>query len=66
MNEVIGGAVMLELGTVSGHKLRQDTLRQLLAQFHAPLVKGIHAPEGALSKDDVLIQGNERAKDLWG
>ena len=49
---------MAERRSVRGLQFRQDALRQRLAQFHAPLVKRVDAPEGALGKDDVLVQSN--------
>ena len=40
-------------------ELWQDVLGELLAQLHAPLVEGVDAPDGALHKDFVFIQGNQ-------
>lgn len=43
-------------------QLWQNTVCQLFAQLYAPLVKGEDVQDGALSKDLVLIQRNQRAQ----
>lgn len=40
----------------------QHRAGQLLAQFHAPLVEGIHVPDNPLDKDPMLVQGDERTQ----
>ena len=40
-------------------KFRQDALGQLLAQFHAPLVKTENIPDDTLDKDLVLVHGDK-------
>ena len=43
-------------------QFRHDTLRQHLAQLHAPLVEGIDVPEDALGKDRMFIEGHKLAE----
>jgi hypothetical protein len=43
----------------------QNLLRQYLAEFHTPLVERVDVPDRALREDAVLIQGDERAQDVW-
>jgi hypothetical protein len=40
----------------SRSRVRDNSLRQLLAQFDTPLVEGIDVPDGALSEDAMLIE----------
>ena len=42
-------------------KCRGDLERQLLSQFHTPLVVGVDAPDGAFDENDVLVQSDELA-----
>ena len=45
---------------------RGDLLGKLLAQLDAPLVVGVDAPDRALDKRDVLVQGDELAERKRG
>ena len=45
---------------------RSNLLGKLLAQLNAPLVIGVDAPDRALDKRDVLVQGDELAECKWG
>ncbi len=53
-----GGPVALQL--------RQNGVRQLLAQFHTPLVKGVDVPDHALGKYLVFVQRQQRTQNLRG
>ena len=44
----------------------EQQARQLLAQFHAPLVEGIDAPHHTLHEHLVLEERNEAAQGKWG
>src|SRR5699024_2033000 len=54
---VLGGARSL----AAPYRPRQS-LRQLLAQLHAPLVEGVDAPHHALHEGDVLVQRDQLAQ----
>ena len=43
-------------------QLTQHFFCQLLAQFHAPLIKRIDIPQHALDEDLVFVQRNQRAE----
>src|SRR5579871_399958 len=58
----VGRAVVIELRLLGALKLRDDSLSQDLAQFHAPLVEGIDLPDRALGEDAVLVEGHELAE----
>lgn len=52
---------------MSGHWVRAfqfwlDGFGQLLAQLNTPLIKGVDVPYDALSKDLVLVHGNEHSQ----
>src|SRR5947209_20442711 len=53
---------MAERGLWLALEFRDDALSQHLAQFDAPLVERIDAPDRALSEDRVLIEGDELAE----
>lgn len=38
---------------------------KLLAEFNSPLIVRVDVPDGTLSKDLVLIHGNQSAKSRW-
>src|SRR5438309_8982274 len=57
---------MAERGLWLALQFRDDALSQHLAQFDAPLVERIDAPDRALSEDRVLIEGDELAERVWG
>ena len=39
-------------------EFRQDCLRELFAEFHAPLIEGIDVPDDALREDFMLVEGD--------
>ena len=53
---------MVERGLFLVFKFRNNALGQYFAQFDAPLVKRVNAPDRTLGEDGVLIQGNELAQ----
>src|SRR5262245_20713418 len=53
---------MLESGFRLAFELRNNALRQDLAQLNAPLVEWVNVPDDALSEYSVLIQRNELAQ----
>src|SRR5262245_36342541 len=57
-------AVVAEPGLRLALELRDDALRQGLAELHAPLVERVDAPDGALREDRVLVEGDELAEGL--
>src|SRR5262245_4099896 len=61
-NQGIGGAVVMTLGLLGALELRDDLLREGLAQLHAPLIEGVDAPDRALGEDTVLIERNQLAQ----
>ena len=54
----------MSVGRAFALQFRQDCVGQLLAQLHAPLVKGIDVPDHALHEHLVLIQRQQRAQHL--
>src|SRR5205814_5987491 len=61
-NQGAGRAVVIELGFPPALQLRDDALRQHLAQLDAPLIERIDTPDSALSKDGMLIKSDKLAK----
>ena len=61
LDERLSRSVLLGLGGVVVEG-RGDLLGKLLAQLDAPLVVGVDAPDRALDKRDVLVQGDELTK----
>ena len=61
LDERLGRSVLLGLGGVVVEG-RGDLLGKLLAELDAPLVVRVDAPDRALDKRDVLVQGDELAK----
>src|SRR5262245_66490657 len=53
--------VVAEAGLRLALELRDDALRQRLAELHAPLVERVDAPDGALREDLVLGWAHEAA-----
>jgi len=43
-------------------ELRNNSLRQHLAQFHSPLIEGVNIPHRTLSKYVVLVQRHKRSE----
>src|SRR4051812_24616285 len=65
-DQAVGGTVVLELWLLSGLELRDDPLRELLAQLDAPLVEGVDVPDRALGEDGVLVERHQRAEGVRG
>src|SRR3974390_2127548 len=63
-NHVVGGAVVLQRRLLFTLEFGDDTLRQNLAEFHAPLIKRVDAPDDALGEKAVLVEGDEAAQHL--
>src|SRR3990172_8821547 len=55
-------AVVAEPGLRLALELREDALRQHLAELHAPLVERVDLPDGALGEDRVLVERDELAE----
>src|SRR3954465_1940777 len=64
LDQVVGGAVVMQVGVRLALQFGNDPLRQRLAQFHAPLVEGVDLPDGALGEDAVLVKRDEPAEGL--
>src|SRR3954447_6705577 len=45
-----------------GCQLRQDAVGELLAEFHAPLVKAVDAPQAALHRHLVFVERDQPAE----
>ena len=65
LDERLGRSVLLGLCGVVVEG-RGNLLGKLLAQLNAPLVVGVDAPDRALDKRDVLVQGDELAERKRG
>src|SRR5439155_26609581 len=61
-DQVVRRAVVVEVGLVGRLKLRNDLLRQDLAQLDAPLIEGVDPPDRSLGEDRVFVQRYERAE----
>src|SRR6202453_535216 len=61
-DQIVGGAVMLQFRLVGALELWNDALGERLAQFDAPLVEAIDAPDRALGEDAVLVQRDQLAQ----
>jgi len=55
---------VLELGFGDILELRDNALGERLAEFHAPLIEAIDAPDRALSENAVLIERDQLAERL--
>src|SRR5256885_577471 len=64
LDEVVGGAVVAELGLRLALQLRDDVLGQHLAELNAPLIERIDDPDGALGEHAVLVQRDELSERL--
>src|SRR5258708_4204541 len=58
-DQVVGGTIVAELGGGLALQLRDNALRQYLAQFDAPLIEGIDIPDHALGEYAVLVEGDQ-------
>src|SRR4051794_1238830 len=63
-DEVVGRAVVLERGILLVFEFGDDLLRELLAEFYAPLVEGVDVPDDALHEDTVLVKSDQFAQDV--
>ena len=61
LDEPVGGAVVVQFGVGLG-EFRKNLLRELLAEFHAPLVVAVDVPDNALDEDLVFVHGDEGAE----
>ena len=61
-DQVVGRTVVLQRRLRRALKLRNDALRQHLAQFHAPLVERVDLPDGALREHAVLVERDQLAQ----
>src|SRR5262245_44115319 len=57
----VRGGVVAEPGLRLALELRDDALRQRLAELDTPLVERVDAPDGALREDRVLVERDESA-----
>src|ERR1700692_2573794 len=65
-DKVGGGCIMLQGRLCGGLNLGNDVLGEYLAQFHAPLIKGVDMPDRPLGEDRVLVESDQFAQCLWG
>src|SRR5262245_41043455 len=63
-DQVVGGAVVLELGRRLFFELRDNRLCQRLAQFNAPLVERVDVPDNSLGVDAMLVERDQLAQRL--
>ena len=63
-DQVVGRAVVVELGLRLALELRDDALGQHLAQLDAPLVERVDVPDRALGEDAVLVERDQLAERL--
>src|SRR6478609_1877703 len=59
LDQLIGGAVVLQVRILIGLQFRDDLLGELFAQLHTPLVERSDGPDGALGEDAVLVEGDQ-------
>src|SRR5579883_2494345 len=62
LDQRIGRGIVLQFRLRCAFEFWHDSLRENLAQFHAPLIERADIPDHALREDDVLVQGNERTE----
>src|SRR6476469_9533274 len=51
LDQLVGGAVVLQVRVCLGLQFRDDLLGELLAQLDAPLIEGSDGPDRALGED---------------
>src|SRR3990167_6648235 len=61
VDQAVGRAVFGSV-LLAADQARIHALAQLLAQFHAPLIEGVGAPDHALGEHLVLVQGDQSAQ----
>src|SRR5262249_56151769 len=61
----VSRAVVPKLGFRRALELGNDALRELLAEFDAPLIEGIDLPDRALSEDAVLVERHQLTQRGW-
>ena len=64
-DEGVGRTVVLEIGIGPTSEFGYDSLGQHLAQLHAPLVKGVNVPNGALCENVVFVECYQAAQRPW-
>src|SRR6516225_4916012 len=63
-DQIVRGAVVLELRSCRALQFGNDRLRQRLAQFDAPLIERVDVPNDALRVDAMLVERDELAQRL--
>lgn len=58
-DQLVGGAIVLEVGCGGCFEFRDDALGEDFAEFDSPLVEGVESPEDTLDEDAVLIESDE-------
>lgn len=66
LDESVRRAIMSQLRLSGALQFWNDAVRQYLAQFNAPLIKGIDIPDGALYEDFVFVESNNLAQHVGG
>src|SRR5580658_8988722 len=61
-DQCIGRTIVFELRFRLTLEFRDDVLRELFAQFDAPLVEGVDLPDGSLGKDTVFVKRDQRTQ----
>src|SRR6185312_15891908 len=59
------GGRAVQAGEVAALQTRLDIAGQHLAQFHAPLIEAVDAPDRAAREHSVLLQRQQRAQARW-
>lgn len=60
-DQLVGGAIVLEVGCGGCFEFWNDSLGEDFAEFDTPLVEGVESPEDTLDEDAVLVEGDEFA-----
>src|SRR5215471_1159993 len=63
-DECVGRGVVAEFGLGGALQFREDRHRERLAEFDAPLVERVDAPDGFLREHTVLVERDERAEGV--
>src|SRR3954447_14597626 len=58
-DQCVGRGVVRERRLLGRLQLRDDPLRELLAQLHAPLVEGVDLPDRPLGEDAVFVERDQ-------
>eukprot|EP00756_Hemistasia_phaeocysticola_P006610 Hpha_TRINITY_DN13917_c0_g2::TRINITY_DN13917_c0_g2_i1::g.35451::m.35451 len=65
VDQLVGGRVV-GVHTVAGLQLREDRVRKLLAEFHAPLIVRVDVPDNALHENLVLVHSDKSTQGPRG